>query len=138
MQSFFTRDVVTAEPDQSVAEVAAEMEKHNVGAVVVVQQQRPVGIITDRDIAIAMGAHAMAPETRAQQLMTCPVATIGQHDGIAKATQRIRESAARRLPVVDETGRLVGLVAVDDLLLLLSREMGNLAQGIRPEVAATV
>lgn len=136
MQSFFTREVITAEPDDMIADVSIQMEKHNVGAVVVVEQQRPVGIITDRDIAIAMGAHGLAPNTRAQQVMTCPVATVGQHDGIAKATQRIRETAARRLPVIDEVGRLVGLVSLDDLLLLLSRELNNLAQGIRPEVAA--
>lgn len=136
MSTFYTREVVTVAPADSLADVASAMEKHNVGAVVVANQQRPVGIITDRDVALAVVARGLPSETPAQEVMTCPVTTLKQSDGIFKATKQIRESAARRLPVVDDLGRLVGIVSVDDLMLLLGREMNNLTQGIRPEMAS--
>jgi len=67
--------------------------------------------------------------------MTCPVTTMKQNEGIYKATQHMMELAVRRLPVVDEVGRLVGLVSLDDLLVLLSRELHNMAEGIRAETS---
>jgi signal-transduction protein with cAMP-binding, CBS, and nucleotidyltransferase domain len=67
--------------------------------------------------------------------MTCPVSAIRQDEGVYNATQQMMELAVRRLPVVDEQGQLVGLVSLDDLLLLLGRELHNIAEGIRAEVA---
>jgi CBS domain-containing protein len=68
--------------------------------------------------------------------MTCPVDTIRDDEGVYNATQKMMELAVRRLPVVDDIGRLVGIVSLDDLLALLSRELRNIAEGVRAEVAA--
>lgn len=134
--TMFIREVVTARPEDSLAKVARLMEEHNVGAVVIAaDQDRPVGIVTDRDLAVAACARRVSPDEHVQKIMTCPVATMKHTDGIYKATQRMMELAVRRLPVVDEVGRLVGLVSLDDLLLLLSRELHNMAEGIRAETA---
>jgi signal-transduction protein with cAMP-binding, CBS, and nucleotidyltransferase domain len=72
-----------------------------------------------------------SPEARLQNVMTCPVATIRQDEGVYNATQQMMQLSVRRLPVVDDLGRLVGLVSLDDLLLLLGRELHNIAEGIR-------
>jgi CBS-domain-containing membrane protein len=69
--------------------------------------------------------------------MTCPVTTMSQSEGIYRATQYMMENAQRRMPVVDDVGRLVGLVSLDDLLVLLSRELDNLAQGVQAELATS-
>jgi CBS domain-containing protein len=127
--------VVTARPEDSLATVAKLMAQHNVGAVVVAEQGRPVGIVTDRDLALAACARRLPPEEHVQKVMTCPVATMKHNEGIYKATQHLMELKVRRLPVVDEVGRLVGVVSLDDLLLLLSRELHNMAEGIRAETA---
>jgi CBS domain-containing protein len=131
--TFFAKEVVIASPRDSLANVAKLMEQHNVGTVVVVEQQRPVGIVTDRDLALAVCRQGIIPEEHVQKVMTCPVSTIRQNEGIYKATQYMMEKAVRRLPVVDDVGRLVGLVSLDDLLLLLSRELSNIARGIKHE-----
>jgi CBS domain-containing protein len=127
------KEVVTAKPKDTLAAVAKLMEQHNVGAIVVTEQDRPVGIVTDRDLALAVCVRGASREEHVQKVMTCPVSTIRQSEGIYKATQHIMEKAVRRLPVVDDVGRLVGLVSLDDLLLLLSRELTNMAEGIRAE-----
>jgi len=67
--------------------------------------------------------------------MSTPVMTVGRDDGVFDTTQSMMESGVRRLPVVDEDGRLVGLVTLDDLLRVLGRELSNLLDGIRSEMA---
>ena len=66
--------------------------------------------------------------------MTCPVMTVGQDEGIFDVTRRMMENAVRRVPVVDDKGGRVGLVALDDLLVLVSRELDSLAKGVKAEV----
>jgi CBS domain-containing protein len=121
--TLFARKVITARPGESLAQVATVMEQHNVGAVVVVEQDRPVGIITDRDLALSTCIRGISPDEHVQNIMTCPVSTIRQDAGVFNATQQMMEHAVRRVPVVNDDGSLVGLVSLDDLLLLLSREL---------------
>ncbi len=129
------RKPVTVGPEESLAKVARLMEQENVGAVVVVRQHRPVGIITDRDLALAICLHGASPRDPVQKRMMSPVDTIRDDQGIYDATRTMMELAVRRLPVVDEEGQLVGIVSMDDLLSLLSRELRNLGEGVRAEVA---
>jgi len=135
LEALLTRKTVTASPNDSLARAGGLMEKENVGAVVITEGDRPVGIITDRDIALAVCVRGTTPQERVQNVMTCPVSTISKDEGLYNATQQLMEHAVRRLPVVDENGGLVGLVSLDDLLLLLSRELQNMAEGIKVEAA---
>jgi CBS domain-containing protein len=128
------RSPITAGPSATLAEVAKLMEKENVGAVVITDEERPVGITTDRDLALAVCVYGKSPSESVQDVMTCPVATISVDEGIYNATQKLMEYAVRRLPVVDDSGSLVGLVSLDDLLLLISRELQNVAEGVKAEV----
>ena len=130
-----TRKPVTIGPEESISKAARLMEQENVGAIVVVRQYRPVGIITDRDLALAICLHGASPREPVQNRMMSPVETIRDDQGIYDATQKMMELAVRRLPVVDDDGQLVGIVSLDDLLSLLSRELRNVAQGVRAEVA---
>jgi CBS domain-containing protein len=131
----FAKDLVTAGPDDSLTSVARLMEQHNVGTVVIVQNQKPIGIVTDRDLALALGAREVPSQTPAGQVMTVPVTTIDQRKEMADATWYMLGYEVRRLPIVDEKGRLVGMVTLDDLLRHLARQLANLADGIKPEMA---
>ena len=135
IRDMFVKEVLTASPQDSLADAAKVMEVHNVGSVVVVEQERPVGILTDRDLAMAVCVRGVSRDEHVQEIMTCPVATMDQSEGLYDATRHMMELAVRRLPVVDKVGRLVGLVTLDDLLLLLSREMQHMAEGIRAETS---
>jgi CBS domain-containing protein len=133
--ALLARKAITAEPDEPLCLAARLMEQENVGAIVVVERDRPVGILTDRDLALAVCLHGANPRDTIQSRMMCPVDTIRDDEGVYTATQKMMELAVRRLPVVDDIGRLVGIVSLDDLLSLLSRELRNVAEGVRAEVA---
>jgi CBS domain-containing protein len=130
-----TTKVVTAEPTDTISSVARRMREHNVGAVIVVEGQKPVGIVTDRDLALALGAQGVVPEGAVARVMTAPVRTIPDGAGIFAATQCMRDAGVRRLPIVDAQGHLVGIVSLDDLLRLLGRELHNLTVGMWHNVA---
>jgi CBS domain-containing protein len=134
LNDLFTRNVVTAGPDEALAGIARRMQDHNVGTVVIVEAGRPVGIITDRDLALALGARGLSPQAPAREVMTRHVLAVPEDTDVFTATRFIQERKVRRLPVVDREDRLVGLVSLDDLLRWLARELSNLAEGIGPEV----
>ena len=136
LSDLITRKPVTAKPKDSLALVGASMKQQNVGAIVVTEGKRPVGIVTDRDLALAICVDGKSSQEHVQNVMTAPVTTIYNEDGVFKATQLIMDRAVRRLPVVDKNGDLVGLLALDDLLLLLSRELQSMAEGVKAEAAA--
>lgn len=134
LNTLFTRGAITAAPSATLGAVAALMESHNVGAVVVEADRRPVGIVTDRDLALALGVRGHTRETPVQTVMTRHVLAIPGDTDLFAATQFLRESGVRRLPVVDENDRVVGIVTLDDLLGLLGREIANVAESIKNEV----
>jgi CBS domain-containing protein len=134
LNDIFTRSVVTARPGETLATVALRMKEHNVGTVVVVEEQRPVGIITDRDVALALGALGVSPQAQVQKVMTRHVLAVPEDTGVFTATKYMRERGVRRLPIVDREDRLVGIVTLDDLLRSLGRELYNLAEGIEHEM----
>lgn len=112
-----TSHVVTATPEATLAEVARLMRGQHVGSVVVVDSGRkPVGIVTDRDIVLEAVAADLDPRTlRAAEIMSSPT-VIGDQDDPAWALKVMRDRGVRRLPVVDVSGTLAGIVALDDLL----------------------
>jgi CBS domain-containing protein len=133
LAKMLTRKAVSAQTQDSLADVARLMKTENVGAVVITEKTRPVGIVTDRDLAFAVCTGGCSPEDEIQSVMTCPVETIQGDEGVYNATQKMMDLAVRRLPVVNYMGALIGLVSLDDLLLLLSRELHQLAEGIHAE-----
>jgi CBS domain-containing protein len=137
-----SRDVVFIAPGESVAQAARLMREHHIGSVVVVDRTnaglRPLGIVTDRDVAVGVVALGLDPEaTPVEVAMHGSVAAVAEDTGVAEAVARMRSEGVRRLPVVDKSGRLVGLLAADDLIDLLAEEMSGLAgmlqRGVRRE-----
>jgi len=129
--------VVTVEPAASLREAALAMRNEHIGALIVVEKKegvtRPVGILTDRDIVVAVVAVPGArPEgIRVGDAMSADLATARADDGLFEIVQRMSERAVRRLPVVGADGGLVGIVTLDDVLRVLSAELGQLAEGLR-------
>jgi CBS domain-containing protein len=134
----FKKDVASVAPDATIRRTAHLMRERGVGAVVVVDaKNKPVGIVTDRDVAMALAVDERDPDALVREIMPGELITIGENEGIFNATQYIFGYQIRRLPIVDGDGRLVGIVTMDDLLGLLARELGNLAEGaIQPVLVA--
>lgn len=136
IERFFKR-VVTARPQETLVAVARLMEQHNVGAVVIVENHAPVGMITDRDLALEVVARGTSVQAPVVQIMSTPPKTVSLDAGVFDTTRTMMEAGVRRLPVVDAEGRLVGLVTLDDLLRIMSCELSHLAEGIRSEMATS-
>jgi CBS domain-containing protein len=127
-------NVVSVKPDATVQFVAQLMEEKNIGCVVVTENHKPVGIITDRDIALRAASLCGEPETALiESIMTQDIRTIRKDTGIFDAIQEMKSTGVRRMPIVDGSGRLVGLLTVDDLIRLLAREMADIARIIGKE-----
>jgi CBS domain-containing protein len=134
LNDIFTKHVITAEPFETLAAVTCKMLDHNVGTVIIVEDRRPVGIVTDRDLALALGAQGFGIQTQVQKVMSKHVLAIPEDTGIYAATKFMRERGVRRLPVVDSQDCVVGIVTLDDVTRFLGREMYNLSQAIEREL----
>src|SRR3989338_383572 len=136
-----TKPVVTVSAKVSVHEVARLMRKKNVGALVVVDSSTPHGILTDRDIAMGVVAQGRDPmTTTVGEVMRRDPTVIREDKGVFDAVRLFDAKGVRRLPVVSKSGKLIGIVAMDDLLMLLGREMSHVASALsrglgRPRLA---
>jgi CBS domain-containing protein len=116
-------DVVSASPDAKVMEVVRMMDEKNVGCVIIVERQAPVGIITDRDIVLRVLKEERDPKTLAvREVMTKNLTVIEGNKGLFEAMRNFEGKNFRRMPVVDERGRLTGIITTDDMMQLLARE----------------
>ena len=132
------RNLITARPTESVVSVASKMGQHDVGAVVVTQDHRVAGIVTDRDIALAIARDDFSIDDPIEKVMTKDVKTIWEDQGVFNATQYMRDYRVRRLPVIDRHGNLVAMVTADDLLGLFARETFNVAHSLEPALGNRV
>ena len=111
-----TRDVKVVRPDSNVKEVVAAMNRFNIGSIVVVQDGRPVGVISERDILRRVVEPCLSPEAlTAGQVMTSPVYTICETASMDEAAELMAEKKIRKIPVT-EKGRLVGIVTYTDIV----------------------
>lgn len=135
------RDVIVGTPDMTVAGAAKLMRHHHVGSVVIVDKMSgglgiPLGIVTDRDIVVEVTATDLDPNTTTVgDIMPGEVVTVRADAGALEAMQIMRVKGVRRLPVVTEEGRLVGLVAFDDLLELVTEQLSELTKVVSREQA---
>jgi CBS domain-containing protein len=134
----FERDVVTLPLDAPIIEAAQKMRDGRVGCVVAIREGRPVGILTDRDLALRVVADGLDPRaTKIADVVTYEAVTLLRSDTLETAVARMRQFGVRRLPIVDEDGLLVGIVTSDDLIPLLARELVDLGSGIEEGVDAS-
>jgi len=132
------REVVYARRDNSTLEAAKLMRQHHVGDLVVVDEnegvQIPVGIITDRDLIVDIMAPELDPGAiTVGDVMTPELALVKEDAGLYESIQYMRAIGVRRLPVVNNSGGLVGILTLDDLLELLAEEMSTLAKLVKHE-----
>jgi len=128
-----SRVVVVTETGTDLREAARLMRDHHVGALVVVDGRdggrRPIGIVTDRDIVVSvMAATEVQPEKlTVGDVMSADLVVAGEDVGVFEAVDLMQDRGARRLPVVDAEGHLVGIITLDDVLRMVAGELTALA-----------
>ena len=134
IQDLARDEVVSANPDASISELAQLMRDENVGSVVITNDKSPTGIVTDRDLATRILAERSDPNDQvARDVMTDDLCTASPESGFYEATQLMSENAVRRLPVCNEDDELVGIITADDLTELLAEESEQLTSVIRAQ-----
>lgn len=130
-----TREVDLADLEESVQVAAERMRTRNVGTLVVIdEEKRPIGIVTDRDLALrVVGTGLDSASTLVSQVMSALPDTVTEDTPIEAAISLMRRGSHRRLPVVDDSGHLLGLVSLDDILDLLSEEFQEIGRLVRKE-----
>ena len=126
------RQVVITTPGMRVVEAADLMKAHHVGDLVVVRQadgeRVPIGILTDRDIALSVGRLVRHPELKVLDVMSANLVTSGEGESLYDVLKRMQSHGIRRLPIVNERGVLEGILTFDDVIELLSEELTDLAK----------
>ncbi len=121
-------ETITASPHTPVREIAKMMAERSVGCVVITQMEVPIGIITDRDIAIRVVAEGKSYDTPVEEVMSKNIIVAHENDPIREVIKIMREKAVRRMPVIDENGNLSGIVTFDDIFVEIADEMFNLSR----------
>jgi CBS domain-containing protein len=128
-----SRQVVTASRDMSIPDAARLMRDKHVGSLVITDTKEgrvmPVGILTDRDIVIEIISRDISlNEVTVGDIMTYALLKVTEDENIFAVAQRMRARGVRRVPVISRLGELIGIIAADDILELLSEELSLLSR----------
>jgi CBS domain-containing protein len=119
------KPVVTIRAEASVAEAAALMDRRVVGALVVLDGDRPVGLVTDRDLVVRGLARGVPGDARVDSVMTTELVTLPADADLREALTTFYSHDFRRLPLVED-GRIAGMITMDDLVIDLVNDLGTL------------
>ena len=127
LKEFMHTPLFACSPSATLAMAAQEMDTHNVGSLVVTDREdRILGLVTDRDIALAIG-RGSGPDTPVDQVCSHTVVTIGTGADVHDAAALMSKKGIWRLPVTDDGGRPVGMVSLNDVFGYVARETQNLS-----------
>jgi len=120
IQANMTTNVETAKPLESLKNALRKIVARNVGSIVVIEENEPVGIITERDISRSVARDNNVLRRKVKNVMSSPLFTIGFTDSVQDGVALMLKHGVRRLPVVKE-GKLVGIISQRDVLLWMLR-----------------
>jgi len=138
IREVMTESVVTAAPERTVREIAELMRERNVGSVVLVEADKPVGFVTDRDLALSVIADGRDLSDHIADHASSPVITADPAMGVEECADLMVRHGVRRLVVVDGD-RLTGIVTLDDLVSrtgdaeLASQLAGRVTRAVMPD-----
>jgi CBS domain-containing protein len=134
VRDFTWRKPVTIEVDQTIAAAAQLLADQGVGALVVVDHKRPVGIVTDRDLVVRGLAHHVAADGRIDSLMSMGVIALDADAELDDLYAVFARHAIRRVPVV-EHDTLVGVISLDDAMVSTAAQLTDLAGVFSTQIA---
>jgi len=134
LKEFATTLVAVVEPETPARMVAQLMRRHHIGALVVVEagdKNKPVGIVTDRDLVLELMAEGLDPAVfTAGDIMSVDLIRAHPDMDALDALQLMRKYRLRRLVITDDEGHLAGIVTIEDVLALMTREMADFASDL--------
>ena len=137
VDKIMTKNVVVCSPDASIMDAAKKMKDKTISSIVVVVDKKPIGIVTERDFTSKVVSINMDTKKNAvSKIMTSPVITIPPSTTIYYSNDYMNKKGFRRLPVVNESGELIGIITQRDLLNYFTEQrkkfvMSNLSKDLR-------
>jgi CBS domain-containing protein len=120
IQDIMTRALITINPSTTALQIAKMMEQGGIGAIIVQENDNPVGIVTDRDFATKIAANNLPLDTTAEKIMSSPLITINHNEPISAAAERMTNKKIRKLAVT-ENGKITGIITSTDLVTQLTK-----------------
>jgi CBS domain-containing protein len=134
IQSLLSRPVAILSSTATCAEAARRMRSQNIGSIVVEEDGVPIGIVTDRDLAVRLVAEDLdAGSVSVAQIMSVFPAFLTPHGDLRAAVDLMLEMGVRRLPAVNSKGRVIGILSLDDVLIELADELGKIKKLLQVE-----
>lgn len=134
IERLIRRPVQTLGPGDTCREAAALMRDEGIGAVVVEQDKRPIGIVTDRDLAVRVMAKGGDPDKLTlREVMTKDPIFLAAPRSFDQLVAAMRDNIVRRVLVVEEDGTLRGVISLDDVLVLLSEQLADVCRVVQRE-----
>ena len=124
VKNLMTQPPQTCPVTMRLAAVSRRMRETGCGTVVALNQGRLVGIVTDRDLALAVGCTDDPARVQLETVMTRRVHTASPDDDLRVALENMARHKVRRLPVVSQDGEVLGLISIDDIILWGVQESG--------------
>jgi len=134
VSDFTWREPVTIDVAETITTAARRLAEHGVGALVVVDEDRPVGIVTDRDLVVRVLARGADAAGRIDGVMSMGVVALDADDDVEELYAVFGRHAIRRVPVVDHD-RVVGMISLDDAVVSTSSQMAALSGVLSTQIA---
>lgn len=113
-----------------MSDIVNKLESENVGAIVVADDNEPVGIVTDRDVALAVNEEGNIGTKSVQSVMTEDLVTLHEDEEAMEISRTIEEHNVRRIPIVNDNGEMTGIVTFDDLVATIGEQLDHVAETI--------
>lgn len=134
IEHLIRRPAETLPPTALCVEAAALMRDKNIGSVVVTEDDLPLGIITDRDLAVRLVAEERdASRLSLRDIMSTYPVFVSKDADLDDVVRAMRQMIVRRIPVVDHQGRVDGIISMDDVLMYLAQQLGSVSEAIEME-----
>lgn len=134
IRELMTSDVQTVAPTDSIQQAAGFMLSADTGSIPVCKDEKVVGMITDRDIAVRGTAKGLGPDCKVSELMSSEIFCARDSDDVEAIATQMADRQVRRMPVVDSDDRLVGMVSLGDLSRQGTQEAASTAlEGVSAE-----
>ncbi len=133
VKDFLQRSPVVLAPDETIESAARTMAREGVGTLIVAEAGRLIGVVTDRDLVVRGLATRTSVDARVDSVMSMDVVALEADSDIRDAVRAFGQHAVRRLPVLDN-GQIVGLVSVDQMMVVLAEEFGEMIKGVSAQL----
>ena len=119
IEDVMTKSVILVDSSATINEASKMMEDAKVGAIIIIENNIPIGIVTDRDFAVKVAAHAYNITTPIKQIMSSPLLSINSNESVRYAAELMHEYKVRKLPVMNNE-QIVGMITATDIVNLLA------------------